>query len=237
MTGGATQLFARFAGLSCCETSANELTWPLAAMSELERETTEGSGADGAARVRPGPPEADSGGVGERVSAILHAAEEAAEQIRSEARLETDALVREAQREAEAKISELTQTAAETRREADDYARDMRMAVEAYAKKHRQEAEEQARKLTAEAEARAQSILAAAQADAQRLEEAARRHQEALRSETHRLEERRRQALHGVRELMAILEELLEEAHEPAPDETLTGTLEERRRLLGHRSS
>jgi len=74
-------------------------------------------------------------------------------------------------------------------------------------------------------------VRTAAQEGAQEIEEGARRHQEAIRAETQRLEERRKQALRGVRELMAILEELLDEAKESARqplDETLTD-----RRLLG----
>ena len=127
---------------------------------------------------------------------------------------------------------ELTAEAERSRREADDYARDMRMAVEAYAKKHRQEAEEAARRLLDEAEARASSVLESAQEGARRIEEGAKRHQETLRAETQRLEERRREVLDGVRELMAVLGELVEDAK--AKPRELDAALADRR-LLGRR--
>jgi len=204
-------------------------------MSELEREQAmHESGADGTTprEDASGPP--DLGAIGERVSAILSAAEDAASEIRADARRKSDQLLQEAGRSAQAKIAELTTEAEQSRREADDYARDMRMAVEAYAKKHRHDAEEGARRLTEEAEARVKSVLESAQEGARRIEEGARRHQETLRAETQRLEERRRQALHGVRELMAVLEDLLGEAKgEPSPEE-LDETLSDRR-LLGRR--
>jgi len=200
-------------------------------MSDLRHEeATDTTGAEAPARPSTGDRSPDAGAVGEPVSAILQAAEDAAEQIRTDALRLSDRLLQEARDTARAKIAELTNEAEQSRREADDYARDMRMAVEAYAKKHRQEAEQGARRLTEEAEARAQSVLASAQEGAKEIEDGARRHQETLRAETQRLEERRRQALHGVRELMSILEELLHEANEAREplDETLTD-----RRLLG----
>ena len=139
------------------------------------------------------------------------------------------------QREAETEIAALTHSAAEARREADDYARDLRMAVDAYAKKHRQDAEEEARRTTAEAEARAASIVESAREAAGRIEHEARRQQEALRAETHRLEERRREALRGVRELVATLEDLVEDARvDVAPAASLDEALSDRR-LLGRR--
>ena len=204
-------------------------------MSELEREQAmHESGADGTTPPKDASGPRDLGAIGERVSAILSAAEDAASEIRADARRKSDQLLQEADRSAQAKIAELTKEAEQSRREADDYARDMRMAVEAYAKKHRHDAEEGARRLTEEAEARVKSVLESAQEGARRIEEGARRHQETLRAETQRLEERRRQALHGVRELMAVLEDLLDEAKgEPSP-EKLDETLSDRR-LLGRR--
>ena len=114
-------------------------------MSDVEHEPTETTGVNGTTRAdSSAPARSDAAGVGQRVSAILGAAEAAAEQIRVEARSASDAMLRKAEQDAEARIVELTHTATEARREADEYARDMRMAVEAYAKKHRHEAEDEA---------------------------------------------------------------------------------------------
>jgi hypothetical protein len=164
-------------------------------MSELEREQAmHESGADGTTPPKDASGPRELGAIGERVSAILSAAEDAASEIRADARRKSDQLLQEAGRSAQAKIAELT----------------------------------------TEAEARVKSVLESAQEGARRIEEGARRHQETLRAETQRLEERRRQALHGVRELMAVLEDLLDEAKtEPSPEE-LNDTLSDRR-LLGRR--
>jgi hypothetical protein len=170
----------------------------------------------------------DPTAVGEHVSAILRAAEEAAEEIRADARRLSDRLLQQASETARAKIVELTEEAERSHSEADEYARDMRMAVEAYAKKHRQDAEEAARELTDEAEARAKSILESAREAARQAEEDALRHQQALRAETQMLEERRRQALNGVRKLMTILEGLADEASDER-SEDLDATLNDRR--------
>ncbi len=197
-------------------------------MSEPEREQpTHVSAASGLARSAEAADDPDA--VGERVAAILRAAEDAAKQIRAEARLLSDRLLQEARESAEAKIAELTRAAEESRREADEYARDLRMAVEAYAKKHRQDAEEGARRLTDEADARAKAVIESAEEGARRIAEEAHRQQERLRAETQRLEDHRRHALNGVRKLMTTLEELLEAPHQPAP--TLDETLANPRRL------
>jgi len=101
-------------------------------MSDLRHdEATDTPGADGLARPLDEDRSDSAGAVGERVSAILRAAEEAAEQIRADAQRLSDQLLQEARKTAEAKIAELTNDAEQSRREADDYARDMRMAVEA----------------------------------------------------------------------------------------------------------
>src|ERR687888_633573 len=161
-------------------------------MSDFERET----GADGSGARSATPPAADprpdrSGAVGDRVSAILSAAEDAAEGIRAEAKRAADQLLKDARRSADEKIAEL--------------ARD--------------------------AEARAKSVLASAEERAKEIEDRARRRQEDLRAETQRLEERRRQALDGVRELMAILEDLFDEAREEPGGADLDEALSDRRLL------
>jgi len=202
-------------------------------MSELEREEATDPPDPSGAPVSDSAGSSDPGAVGEHVSAILRAAEDAAEQIRGDARRLSDRLLRQAREVAQAKIAELTEEAERSRREADEYARDMRMAVEAYAKKHRQDAEKAARQLTDEAEARAKSVLASAEEGARRIEEGARRHEETQRAETQRLEERHRQALTGVRELMAVLQELLDDANEE-PRQGLDVTLKDRRQLRRH---
>ena len=204
-------------------------------MSELQREEATDRPGSGEAPFSDGTGSSDPSAVGEHVSAILRAAEEAAEQIRADARRLSDRLLQQAREAARAKIAELTEEAEQSRREADEYARDMRMAVEAYAKKHRQDAEEAARRLTDEAEARAKSGLESAQEDARRIEAGARRHQETLRAETQRLEERHRQALNGVRELMAVFQDLLDDADGELRQELETA-LTDRRQLGRHRA-
>jgi cell division septum initiation protein DivIVA len=199
-------------------------------MSELEPEAApDESGAED-----PLVADASAGVVGERVSAILRAAEDAADEIRAEARGLSDRLLRKTRETAQVKITELTSEAEQLRREAEDYARDMRMAVEAYATKHRQDAEAEARRLTEGAEGQAKAILETAHARAQRIDEAARRQEETLRAESQRLEQRRRQALRSVGELMAMLEELVDETHEQRLE--LDETLKDRRLLGRHRA-
>src|SRR3954452_25345360 len=104
-------------------------------MSDLRHEeATDTTGAEAAARPSTGGPSPDAGAVGERVAAILQAAEDAAEQIRTDALRRSDALRPGARDPARPKVGELTNEAPQSRREAHDSARDLRMAVEASAK-------------------------------------------------------------------------------------------------------
>src|SRR6266487_6313683 len=89
-------------------------------MSELEREQAmHESGADGTTPSEDASGPRDLGAIGERVSAILSAAEDAANEIRADARRKSDQLLQEAGRSAQAKIAELTMEAEQSRREAD----------------------------------------------------------------------------------------------------------------------
>ena len=58
--------------------------------------------------------------VGERVAGVLRAAEDAAEQIRADARSEAAAVVERAHEDAAARIQELTRAAEQTRADAED---------------------------------------------------------------------------------------------------------------------
>ncbi len=80
--------------------------------------------------------------VGARVTAILTAAEQAAQEIR-----------RDADRAAAARVEEL-------RAEAEAEARDLRLAAESYGKRQRQLADEEARRIVAEAEEKAKTVHA-----------------------------------------------------------------------------
>ena len=159
----------------------------------------ESAPAEGIGRVEPAPlvpappsqPYADPGG---HVAGVLRAAEDAAEQIRADARAEAAEIVRSAQR---------------VRDEADAYALDVRQPVEAYANQQRREAEEEARKAAAGAEAEARALREAAQEMARGLEDETRRRREALREETRALEERRNRALDDLREIASGLEDVL----------------------------
>jgi flagellar biosynthesis GTPase FlhF len=177
----------------------------------LGREHLPEEGEEGVGRNEPDPPHQPYVDVGERIASVLHAAEQAAEQIRTDAR-----------REAE----ELTAGARQARDEADEYAQDVRSGVDGYANQHRREAEEEARQMLATAEAEAKALREAAQDMARQLEDEGRRRREELRDETRHLEERRKRALEDIREIAAQLEDVIgsaqvSEGGEQALDEAL----------------
>jgi vacuolar-type H+-ATPase subunit H len=68
--------------------------------------------------------------VGDKVNAIIAAAESAAQEITDKARLEAHNILRMAEQQASERITELTREAAQAKTEADQYARDMTEAAE-----------------------------------------------------------------------------------------------------------
>ncbi len=191
-----------------------------------------GSPEDTRSEFEPDEPEEKpangSAGVGARVTSILEAAEQAAEQIRADALREAAETMKRAEVDAEARIEELTREAERLRLEADDYARDIRQAVDSYGTQARREAEEEARALMQSAEDHSRSIREAADGAAEQLRADAHRRHETLQREAKALEERRQRVLDGLRDLAAQIQDALVE---PTPrDESLVDALDVERR-------
>jgi hypothetical protein len=169
--------------------------------------------------------------VGSRVTGILEAAEQAAEQIRSDALREAHETIRRAEANAKVRIEELTREAERTRGEADDYARDIRQAVDSYGTQARREAEEQARQALTAAEDEARAVREAAQAMAEQIQADARKRHEFLNREAKALEERRARVLDGLRDLAAQLQDaLVEPTRAGREDDSLVDALDVERR-------
>jgi vacuolar-type H+-ATPase subunit H len=169
--------------------------------------------------------------VGSRVTGILEAAEQAAEQIRSDALREAHETIRRAEANAKVRIEELTREAERTRGEADDYARDIRQAVDSYGTQARREAEEQARQALTTAEDEARAVREAAQAMAEQIQADARKRHEFLNREAKALEERRTRVLDGLRDLAAQLQDaLVEPTRAGREDDSLVDALDVERR-------
>ena len=168
--------------------------------------------------------------IGERVAGVLRAAEEAAEQIKADARDEASDLRREAEDEAEARSREAADESEHLRTAAERYATDTRGAVDSYATQHRREAEEEAARTLAEAETQARATREAAEQMAKRIEAEGRTRQQTLFEESRSVEARLQRALAGFRHMTTQLEELLE-GPPRANGESLVEALElERRR-------
>jgi cell division septum initiation protein DivIVA len=169
--------------------------------------------------------------VGSRVTGILEAAEQAAEQIRSDALREAHDTMRRAEADAQGRIEELTREAGRVRAEADEYARDIRQAVDSYGTQARREAEEQARQALTAAEDEARAVREAAQAMAEQIQADARKRHESLHGEAKALEERRQRVLDGLRDLAAQLQDaLVEPTQLGREDESLVDALDVDRR-------
>lgn len=136
--------------------------------------------------------------IGERVAGVLSAAEAASEQIRADARLEADDLLRSAKEEAE-----------EVRRETSAYEGDTRAAVDKYATDRRREAEQQVQKQLADAEAQARATREAAEAIARKIEEDGLQRGQVLRDASREVEEWLKKAAVGARRMTAQLDELV----------------------------
>jgi hypothetical protein len=168
----------------------------------MDTETTDTAEHQEDERLRP----AD---VGSRVSAILAAAERAAEELRVEAKREVSELLGRAESDAAARISELTAEAKSTRGDADDYASDVRLAVDTYASQRRREAEEEGRRAVAEAEEQARAMRETAEDMARQIDGDAHRRVDELRQEIKLLEDRRERAFQSLRDVAAQLEDVL----------------------------
>jgi hypothetical protein len=156
-------------------------------------------------------PANEPAGVGARVTSILEAAEQAAEQIRSDALREAAEIMKRAEADAEARIEELSRETERVRMEADVYARDIRQAVDSYGTQARRDAEEEARALMQSAEDHSRSIREAADASAEQIHADVHRRHETLQREAKALEERRQRVLESLRDLVAQLQDALVE--------------------------
>lgn len=160
--------------------------------------------------------------IGERVAGVLSAAELAAEQIRADARVDAEELIRAAKGEAE-----------QARQDAVTYESDTRTAVDSYASERRREAEQQVAKQLADAEGQARATREAAEQMAVKIEEDGRLRGQALREESRAVEERLKKALVGLRRMTAQLEELV---GSPATAQTDGETLADALKPYGQRS-
>jgi hypothetical protein len=193
--------------------------------------TPEDARSEFEARESEERPANESAGVGARVASILEAAEQAAEQIRSDALRGAAEALRRAEGDAELRIDELTREAERVRMEADDYARDIRQAVDSYGTTARREAEEEARTLVNDAEEQARAVREAAQAMAEQIQADAYRRHETLQREAKALEERRQRVLDGLRDLAAQLQDaLVEPSRASREDDSLVDALDVERR-------
>ena len=152
--------------------------------------------------------------IGERVAGLLRAAEGAAEQIRDEARIESDRLLAAARIDAET-----------VRQEAAAFGENTRAAVEAYASQRRREADEEAQNKLAESENHARAVRDAADAVARQIEDAARDRAQRLIDESKAADERLRKALVVLRRMTADLEAVVEAPEAAAPAESLADAL------------
>jgi hypothetical protein len=143
--------------------------------------------------------------IGTHVSSIVRAAEEAAQQIRAEARQEAERLLEDARREAATRTEAARRHASMTMSEADTF----RAEAEDWSKETRESAEKYAADRRAEAEAEARSVVSTAEREAAAAGKDAERRQQALRMDISLAEERLRQLAVGLHELAARLDELI----------------------------
>lgn len=159
---------------------------------------------------------------GDRVAAVLQAAEEAAEQIRNDAQTAAEQMTRQAEQVSKSLLEEAKSEAHRVRVEADTEAKNTREAVESYATNHRREAEEKASKALSDADAQARASREAAEAMAQRIEESARSLEEEVREQERMIRGRMQRYLAALRDVSSQIEEVLGETErEPALVEAL----------------
>ena len=141
--------------------------------------------------------------VGDRIAAILDAAESSAERIRATARDEAADIIRHAHAEAANRVAELTREPPRLRDEAARAADETRAA-----------AEEHAQKLVADAKREAHELRTSAEDDVRRIETEGRRRADELNEEIRRLSEIRDGAAGDVRAVVDGLRATADRLHE-----------------------
>jgi len=151
---------------------------------------------------------ADYGKLGEHVTSVLEAANDAAAKIRDEARANAKETAERAQREgaswlekARAETEELSHEASRLRVEAEEESRELKERANAYATEKRREADRQA-----------SAIVSAAKREASEQTRAAQERSAALARNVELSEQRLRQLVGGLRDLAGRLEEILQES-------------------------
>jgi hypothetical protein len=143
--------------------------------------------------------------VGEEVTAVLTAAEQAAVQIRETA-LKEAAEIRRAAEEQAAAAREAAQA---SRADADGYREDTTAAADAYAEETRRRTDEEAARTVSQAEEQARLVRAEAEQKASEIEAEAIRRRDVLTTSTEGMQERIRTMLSAFRRASGELEELL----------------------------
>lgn len=137
--------------------------------------------------------------VGQRIAAILDAAEASAEGIRAAARAEAAEIMRQTHERSAVRAVELTREPERLRDEAARASDEVRTEADAYAAQTRSAAKAEAQELVAAAEREAQSLRQAAQDDVRRIEEEGRRRQQELGLEIRELTQVRGDAIDNIR--------------------------------------
>jgi vacuolar-type H+-ATPase subunit H len=176
---------------------------------------------------REAPPRAD---IGEKVNAIVAAAETAADEIRRDAEKRAADILEQAEAKAAERIEALTREASEARTEAEQYARDMREAADSYGTQHRRSAEEEALRVVSEAENSARERRESAERKAEQIERDIGQRHATLKREARMLEERKQRVLDSLRDLSAQLQDALVEPERAPQEVELMDALEVERR-------
>jgi hypothetical protein len=167
--------------------------------------------------VHETPTHRDYAQFGDRVASVLRAAEEAAEQIRADARAAAQEMTRQAEQEAKARLEQARREADRLRAEADAESMNTREAAQAYTATHRREAEEHAARVLSEAETQARASREAAEAMVHRIEESARALEEEVREQERMIRGRMQRYLAGLRDVSTQIEAVLGETERDAP--------------------
>jgi hypothetical protein len=167
--------------------------------------------------------DADYARVGEKVTAVLASAQEAAEQMVASARAESERIRSEAQEHAsvtaaaaKSEVERLQRERETLEVEAEDYRKESRAAADGYAAGTRAEAEAEAARRLADADERAQAIVAEAEGRARAVEQESARRQEERAAAAQRYEDRLTNLLDVFRGMTTQLEELVRTDQEAA---------------------